>query len=78
MAALKFLTDFRRYKEDTIKLQSRPASAVVKKAFGLLVQLGSYVAVFTPAAYQRSILLRPSRKTHLGAGFALRCFQRLS
>ena len=48
------------------------------KAFGQLVQLGFDVAVFTPAAYQRRSLRRPSWSPNLVAGFALRCFQRLS
>ena len=48
------------------------------KAFGQLVQLGFEVTVFTPAAYRRRSLRRPSWSPHLVAGFALRCFQRLS
>ena len=45
---------------------------------GLLVQLGFDITAFTPAAYQRGSLPRPSQMTHLEDGFALRCFQRLS
>ena len=48
------------------------------KVFGQLVVLGFDVAVFTPAPYQRRSLRRPSWSPHLAAGFALRCFQRLS
>ena len=48
------------------------------EAFGLLVQIGFDIAAFTPSAYQRGSLPRPSWKSHLEAGFALRCFQRLS
>ena len=49
------------------------------KVFGPLVRLGFDVAVFTPASYQRRSLRRPSkRSSNLAAGFALRCFQRLS
>ena len=48
------------------------------EVFGQLVQLGFDVAVFTPAAYRRRSLRRPSWSPHLVAGFALRCFQRLS
>ena len=48
------------------------------EAFGILVLLGFVITDFTPAAYLRSSLLRPSWKSHLGASFALRCFQRLS
>ena len=49
-----------------------------RKAFGLLVPLGFAIADFAPAAYRRRRLRRPSRRSNLGAGFALRCFQRLS
>ena len=49
-----------------------------QKAFGQLVQLGYDVAAFTPAAYQRPRLGRPSWRSHLAAGFVLRCIQRLS
>ena len=48
------------------------------KSTGQLVTLGFAVAGFTPASYQRRRLRRPSRKSNLVAGFALRCFQRLS
>ena len=48
------------------------------KVFGQLVVLGFDVAVFTPAPYQRCSLQRPSWSPNLAAGFALRCFQRLS
>ncbi len=47
--------------------------------FGQLVRLGFDVAAFAPASYQRPRLGRPSkRRSHLAAGFALRCLQRLS
>ena len=46
--------------------------------FGLLVRVGFGVAAFTPPAYRRGRLPRPSWRSHLGDGFALRCFQRLS
>ena len=49
-----------------------------EEVFGLLVLLGYDITALTPAAYLRSSLLRPSRKSHLGDGFALRCFQCLS
>ena len=45
---------------------------------GLLVPLGFDITAFTPAAYQRGSLPRPSKMSHLEDGFALRCFQRLS
>ena len=45
---------------------------------GLLVQLGFDITAFTPTAYQRGSLPRPSKMSHLEDGFALRCFQRLS
>ena len=45
---------------------------------GLLVPLGFDITAFTPAAYQRGSLPRPSEMSHLEDGFALRCFQRLS
>ena len=49
------------------------------ESLGQLVRLGFDVAVFTPASYQRPRLGRPSkRSSHLAAGFALRCVQRLS
>ena len=48
------------------------------KSLGQLVVLGFDVTVFTPAPYQRRGLRRPSGSPHLAAGFALRCFQRLS
>ena len=49
------------------------------EAFGQLVALGFGVAASTPAPYQRRGLRRPSKRSpHLAAGFALRCFQRLS
>ena len=64
----------------TSKAQSHTAKSksLTAKAFGQLVQLGFDVAVFTPAAYRRGSLPRPSWSPHLVAGFALRCFQRLS
>ncbi len=46
--------------------------------FGLLVQVSFDITVFTLPAYQRGGLPRPSLKSHLEDGFALRCFQRLS
>ena len=49
-----------------------------QKDFGQLVQLGYDVTAFTPAAYQRPRLGRPSWRSHLAAGFVLRCVQRLS
>ena len=45
---------------------------------GLLVPLGFDITAFTPVAYQRGSLPRPSKMSHLEDGFALRCFQRLS
>ena len=45
---------------------------------GQLVTLGFGVTTFTPASYRRHRLWRPSKKSYLVAGFALRCFQRLS
>ena len=48
------------------------------ESFGQLVMLGFDVTVFTPASYRRPRLGRPSRSSNLAAGFALRCFQRLS
>ena len=49
-----------------------------RKDFGLLVRVGFAVTGFTPPAYRRRSLQRPLTKSHLGDGFALRCFQRLS
>ena len=49
-----------------------------RKGFGRLVLLGFGVTAFTPAAYQRHSLWRPSRRSYLGEGFVLRCFQHLS
>ena len=48
------------------------------KSLGQLVTLGCDVTIYTPASYQRHRLWRPSGKSNLVAGFALRCFQRLS
>ena len=45
---------------------------------GLLVQVSFDITAFTLPAYQRGSLPRPSLKSHLEDGFALRCFQRLS
>ena len=45
---------------------------------GLLVQVDCAIADSTSPAYQRGSLPRLSMKSHLGDGFALRCFQRLS
>ena len=50
----------------------------IQESGGQLVMLGFGVATFTPASYQRRRLRRPSKKSNLVAGFALRCFQRLS
>ena len=47
-------------------------------SLGLLVPLGFDITAFTPAAYRRRSLRRPSGRPNLGEGFALRCFQRLS
>ena len=66
--------------------QPRPLFAIntsqayfsTEKDFGLLVRVGFAIADFTPPAYLRRSLQRPSWKSHLGDGFALRCFQRLS
>ena len=46
----------------TSKAQSHTAKrkSLTAKAFGQLVQLGFDVAVFTPAAYRRGSLPRPS------------------
>src|SRR5690554_3816607 len=62
--------------ELSCKDYNRKASSV--QVFGQLVPLGCAVACFTPAAYRRRRLRRPSWKSNLGVGFALRCFQRLS
>ena len=51
---------------------------LARKALGLLVLLGFAIADFTPAAYRRCRLQRPSGRSYLEVGFALRCFQRLS
>ena len=48
------------------------------ESIGQLVALGFDVTVFTPAPYLRPRLGRPSWSSNLAAGFALRCFQRLS
>src|SRR5690606_16178139 len=64
------------YIELSRKDYNRKASSV--QVFGQLVPLGCAVACFTPAAYRRRRLRRPSWKSNLGVGFALRCFQRLS
>ena len=50
----------------------------VLERFGGLVLLDFAVAGFTSATYRRRRLRRPSGKSYLGGGFALRCFQRLS
>ena len=49
-----------------------------RQPFGRLVALGCGVTAYTPAPYLRRGLRRPSRRSSLAAGFALRCFQRLS
>ena len=49
-----------------------------EEGLGLLVQVSFDITVFTLPAYQRGSLPRPSLKSHLEDGFALRCFQRLS
>ena len=54
------------------------STTFTQKVVGQLVALGFDVAVFAPAPYRRSRLLRPSRSPNLAEGFALRCFQRLS
>ena len=59
-------------------LQAARPAAGRYEAFGLLVRVGFGIAAFTPPAYPRGGLPRPSMKSHLGDGFALRCFQRLS
>ena len=53
------------------------------KPHGQLVRLGSRLTPLAPAAYRRGSLPRPSGclrsgSAHLGVGFPLRCFQRLS
>ena len=54
------------------------------KSHDLLVPLDSRITAFTSVAYQPSHLLgvfsppKAEGKPHLGAGFALRCFQCLS
>ena len=53
-------------------------NTALAERLGQLVALGFDVAVFTPAPYPRPRLGRPSGSPHLAAGFALRCFQRLS
>ena len=56
-----------------------PEGRTRAERFGQLVALGFGVAAFTPAPYRRPRLGRPSkRSSHLAAGFALRCIQRLS
>src|SRR5690606_16462579 len=47
------------------------------QVFGQLVPLGYAVACPTPAAYRRRRLRRPSWKSNLGVGFALRRVQRI-
>ena len=63
----------------TVAGKGRERKCAQGEAFGQLVPLGFGIAAFAPAAYQRGGLPRPfNRWPHLGAGFALRCFQRLS
>ena len=57
---------------------SRFGGTLSEEDVGLLVPLGFDITAFTPAAYQRGSLPRPSKMSHLEDGFALRCFQRLS
>ena len=57
---------------------SRLLGSFPSEVFGILVQIDFDIAAFRSSAYQRSRLLRPSWKSHLEDGFALRCFQRLS
>ena len=62
-----------------LTLVSRSAiEELTEEDVGLLVPLGFDITAFTPAAYQRGSLPRPSEMSHLEDGFALRCFQRLS
>ena len=60
------LTHFtQELKRQTLKLEAEPSqlkACAKAKAFGQLVQLGFDVAVFTPAAYQRGGLPRPSKE----------------
>ena len=49
-----------------------------EESLGLLVLLGFAIAGLTPAAYQGRRLQPPSGRSHLEAGFVLRCFQHLS
>ena len=62
--------------EQDSNLESRGKQSA--ESLGLLVPLGWDIATLTPAAYPRRRLRRPSGISNLGAGFALRCFQRLS
>ena len=72
------ITDITEEARPYTQLKARNIT-IHQKAFGQLVQLGFDVAVFTPAPYRRPRLGRPSkRSSHLAAGFALRCVQRLS
>ena len=50
----------------------------MQEALGILVQVDFAITDFTSPAYLRLRLKRPLPKSHLGDGFALRCFQRLS
>ena len=52
--------DCKRYKMTSSLCVQLKAYAFAKKAIGQLVQLGFDVAAFTPAAYQRPRLGRPS------------------
>ena len=51
---------------------------VSSEVFGILVPIDFDITAFRSSAYQRGSLPRPSWKSHLEDGFALRCFQRLS
>ena len=59
-------------------LRTRTLYAKVLESLGGLVLLDFAVTGFTSATYRRRRLRRPSGKSYLGGGFALRCFQRLS
>ena len=48
------------YSRDKFKLKINQSKGFLKKSFGQLVLLGFDVTTFTPAAYQRRSLQRPS------------------
>ena len=58
--------------------QLKTYSFYANEDFGQLVALGCDVTACTPAPYRRPRLGRPSWRSHLAAGFVLRCVQRLS